>query len=119
MPINEILKRVRGKDAKRKSEQDEDDKRSNKAHCEDEGGWKLEDEQLKAYWACFPLLATPMVTERLQTGTHENQMQMEKRAEASGSRKNLIKALRSSINEKVEVDAKRRKCRQAKLEPSN
>ena len=44
---------------------------------------------------------------------------MEKRAEASGSRKNLIKALRSSINEKVEVDAKRRKCHQAKLEPMN
>ena len=46
-------------------------------------------------------------------------MQMEKRAEAAGSRKNLIKALRSSINEKFVVDAKRRKCHQAKLEPPN
>ena len=60
-----------------------------------------------------------MVTERLQTGTHEHQMQLEKRADAGGSRKNLIKAPRSSINEKAAVDAKRRKRHQAKLEPPN
>ena len=29
--------------------QNDDDNRSNKAQCEGEGGWKLEDEQLKAY----------------------------------------------------------------------
>ena len=46
-------------------------------------------------------------------------MQIEKSDEATGPRKNLIKALRSSINGKAEVDAKRRKRHQAKLEPSN
>ena len=101
-----MLERVKEKVVKRKSEQNDNDKRSKNAQCEEEGGWKLEDEQLKAYWECYPLPATSFVTEKLKTGTQESQMQMEKRAEAAGSRKNLIKALRSSINEKFEVDAK-------------
>ena len=56
--MSEMLERVRGKDAKTKSEQDDDGKRSNKAYCEEEGGWKLGDKQLKANWECYPLLAT-------------------------------------------------------------
>ena len=75
--------------------------------------------QLKAYWACFPLPDTPIATVMMQTGTHENQRQVGKQAEATGSRKDFIKALRTSISEKVEVDAKRRKRHQAKLEPMN
>ena len=44
---------------------------------------------------------------------------MGKQAEATGSRKDFIKALKTSISEKVEVDAKRRKRHQAELDPTN
>ena len=67
----------------------------------------MEDEQLKASWACFAPLATSLATERLQTGTHENQMQMGKRVEVLESRRNLIKAFWSSITEKVEGGCKK------------
>ena len=113
-PMLEMLKRGRGKDAKRKAEQDEVAQRPTKAQCKRED--RMAEVQLKAYWACFPLLDTLKVTERMQTGTHENQRQAENQVEAAGSRKNFINALKSSISEKVEVDAKRRKCHQAKLE---
>ena len=116
-PMLENLKRVRGKDAKRKAEQDEVVQRPTKAQCERED--RMAEVQLKAYWACFPLPDTPNVTERMPTGTHEHQRQVGKQAEATGSRKDFNKALRTSIAEKVEVDAKRRKCHQAELDPTN
>ena len=75
--------------------------------------------QLRAYWACFPLLGTPNLTERMQTGTHEKLRQVGKQPEATGSRKDFIKALKTSISGKVEVDAKRRMCHQAELDPTN
>ena len=75
--------------------------------------------QLKAYWACFPLPDTPIATEMMQTGKPENQTQVGKQVEATGSRKDFIKALKSSISAKVEVDAERRKCHQAEPDPMN
>ena len=131
---------VRNKEANRKAEQDEVAQRPTKAQCEGpnassstevEGGWELEYEQLKAFWACFPLLATPLVSDKVQTGTHGNLMPEGDRAEAadakdtgmkdddSHTRKHFIKAVRNSIDEQVKVDAKRRRCHQAEFDPRN
>ena len=44
---------------------------------------------------------------------------MQQERNATGSRKDFIKALKSSISETVEVDAKRRKCHQAGLGSTN
>ena len=113
----QMLKGIRVKDAKRKVEQDGVAQRPTKAQCERED--RMAEVQLEAYWACFPLQDTPIAPMMMQTGTHENQRQVEKQAEATGSKKDFIKALRSSISEKVDVDAKRRKCHQAELDPMN
>ena len=121
-PISKILERVRSKEAKRKAQQDEVAQRPTKAQCEEvEGGWKLEDEQLKAYWACFPLPTTAMSSDKtgadsaLAAEATSNGMQ----GETSHTRKQLLKALNTSINEQGKVDAKRRKCHQAAFDPNN
>lgn len=67
-PISKMLKRVRGDDAKRKAEQEEDAKRPTKAQCErpnatslrrskEAGSWEMSSS--RPLWACFPLAATP------------------------------------------------------------
>ena len=58
---SEMLKRVRGKQAKRKAEEDEIAQRPNKAVCEREE--RMAEVQLKAYWACYPLHPSPASTE--------------------------------------------------------
>ena len=106
--------------------------RPTKAQCEEvDGGWKLEDEQLKVFWACFPLPTTSLGSDKVQTGTHGNLKPGGERDEAveakdngmkgddSHTRKHFIKALRTSIDDQGKVDAKRRRCRQAELDPRN
>ena len=91
----------------------------------------MEDEQLKAYRACYPLLTTPLELDEVRTGTHGNHMPGDGRAVAaeakdsgmgvdeSHARKHFIKVLRTSIDEQGKVDAKRRRCRKAELDPRN
>ena len=52
-PISEMLKRVRGKEAKRKAEDDGNEQRPTKLQCEREE--RIAVVQLKAYWECSPL----------------------------------------------------------------
>ena len=54
-PICNMLKRVRGKEAKRKAENDENEQRPTKLQCEREE--RIAVLQLKAYWDCFALPA--------------------------------------------------------------
>ena len=88
-------------------------------------------EQLKAYWACFPLPTNPLESDKAKAGKHENHKQGDGRTVAdeakdsgtgedeSNTRKHLLKVLRTSIEVQGKADAKRRKCRQAEFDPKN
>ena len=49
----ELQMRVKGKEAKRKAEEDETAQRPTKVQCEREE--RMAKVQLKAFWTCFPL----------------------------------------------------------------
>ena len=99
-PNKDMLERVRGKQAKRKAEEDEVAQRPNKAACEREE--RMASVQLKAYWACYPLQPIPPCNGSSGGGANRTGQAKEDAPKKQGSvdRKQLLNTLRSSIDEK-------------------
>ena len=107
-PNHEMLQRIRDKQAKRKVEIEASTHRPNKALCEREE--RMANVQLKVYWACFPLTASPTVLESCEarrdiTGQADI---VAPRKQGCNDRKQLLETLRSSIKDKGQAEAKRR-----------
>ena len=118
-PNQEMLERVRNKQTKRKAEEDAIAQRPNKAICEREE--RMANVQLKAYWACFPLTPSPSCPESREVRTditgQANKVASIK--QGGNDRKQLLKTLWSSIEEKGQAEAKKRKVIEPSKLPAN
>ena len=93
--------------------------RPNKAVCEREE--RLATVQLKAYWATFPLttsLADPEGCEANESSTGQSHSH-DPRKRGSNERKQLLETLRSTIEDKGQAQAKKRKTHEPAELPGN
>ena len=99
-PNQALVKRVRGKQAKRKSGEDADLLKPTKAVCERDE--RIAEVQLKAYWACFPLGsssndASSQSDEGNAPGTNKDVATAAPKEQTCKGRKQLLASLKASI----------------------
>ena len=108
-PSQELLERIKDKQTKRKTEEETPTHRPNKVACEREE--RMATVQLKAYWATFPLttsLADLEGREASESSTGQSHSH-DPRKRGRNERKQLLETLRSTIEDKGQAQAKKRK----------
>ena len=115
-PNQALVERVRGKQAKRKAEEDADLLKPTKAVCERDE--RIAEVQLKAFWACFPLgsslnEASGQSKEGKALGKVEDNAIAASKGQTCKGRKQLIANLKASIdeNETSEEESMMPKCK--------
>ena len=104
-----LLERVRDKQAKRKAEEEAPTHEPSKAACDREE--RIAEVQLQTYWACF-LMDTSSADEECSGDARNLPGRTEAAApkdQSNHGRKQLLATLRSSIIEKGQAEAKKRK----------